>query len=112
MRTVSSTNFQEGNIYEVIYDKEKYEIRQVEINGRKGDLYFALDETETNNLVWMDEAKGIVFSINGYLEGEDIEHIAEELLLCKTPKEKITQKDGKIVSDFSIFLRYIGTKKN
>ena len=77
---------QEGEIYEIILDKEKYETSQVIINGQNGDLYLALDGTETNQLVWIDDERGIIFSLNGFLNQQDIMHIAEGLFLCKAPK--------------------------
>lgn len=77
---------QEGEIYEVLYDEEKYEIKTVDINGFEGDLYLSLVETETNTLIWLDTIRGVVASISGYLEENDIMHIAEEMFLCKTPK--------------------------
>lgn len=77
---------QEGDIYEILYDEEEYEIKKVNINGLTGDLFLSLVETETNTLVWLDNIRGVVISINGYLAEEDMLHIAENIFLCKTPK--------------------------
>lgn len=77
---------QEGEIYEVLFDKGKYQTSQVIVNGQSGDLYLSLDNTETNQLVWIDDERGIIFSLNGFLNQQDIMHIADGLFLCKTPK--------------------------
>lgn len=74
----------EGDIYEVLYDESQYEWENVEINGIQADLYRSLDGTETNDLIWVDEDKGVVLAISGYLTVEDILHIAGEMFLCKT----------------------------
>lgn len=76
---------QEGDIYEVLYDEEEYEIKKVDINGLVGELYLSLIKTETNDLIWVDEDKGVVLAISGYINEEDMLHMAEEVFLCKTP---------------------------
>ncbi|MBQ6875273.1 MAG: DUF4367 domain-containing protein, partial [Lachnospiraceae bacterium] len=77
---------QEGDIYEILYDEEEYEIEKVNINGPTGELFMSLVETGTNTLVWLDNVRNVVISINGYLAEEDMLHIAESVFLCKTPK--------------------------
>jgi len=75
-----------GTLTELIGDMSKYEHRQVKVNGITADLYLAMDEGETNDLIWIDEKAKIIFSLNGYLGEADMLHIAESVFLCKTPK--------------------------
>lgn len=77
---------QEGDIYEILYDEGEYEIKKVNINGLTGELFISLVKTGTNTLVWLDNTRSVVISINGYLAEEDMLHIAENIFLCKTPK--------------------------
>ena len=52
-----------------------------EINGLKGDFYSAGDDSRMNTLTWIDEDRGIVFSIDSTLPKSDIIHIAESISL-------------------------------
>ena len=52
-------------------------IETVEVWGTQGDLYIPADPTnDSYMLVWFDEANRVVFTINTYLEPDDILRIA------------------------------------
>ena len=57
------------------------------VNGIEADFYPAAD-SETNNLVWVDEKKGVVFTINSTLEKDVVLHIAESVSLFNSTKSK------------------------
>lgn len=50
------------------------------VNGIAAD-YYPAGNSETNDLIWIDEEQGIVFAINSTLEKEVILHIAESISL-------------------------------
>ena len=55
------------------------------VNGIAAD-YYPAGNSETSNLIWIDEKQGIVFAIEGTLEKEVILHIAESVSLSDTAK--------------------------
>ena len=57
------------------------------VNGIAADFYPAGD-SDTNNLVWVDETRGIVFTINSTLEKGVVLHIAESVSLFNSTKPK------------------------
>ena len=50
------------------------------VNGIAAD-YYPANNSGTDNLIWIDEEHGIVFTINSMLEKDVILHIAESVSL-------------------------------
>lgn len=61
----------------------EYAYQELEVNGCPAQFYGSLDGTDTNNLVWIDEDGGILFTLNGYLDLDVMVHIAESIKLVK-----------------------------
>ena len=57
---------------EVIHEK-------VEVNGLSADFYYAGDSSHTNNLIWINEEAGIIFTIDSTLEKSVMLRIAESI---------------------------------
>ena len=51
-------------------------MKTVDVWGTQGDLYLSSGPDDSYLLVWFDETNGVVFSINTYLEPDDILRIA------------------------------------
>lgn len=66
----------EGNL-ELLVGTEAYEHQFVFINEFHGELYICSDGTDTNNLIWIDEERNALFSINGTLTADELIRIAE-----------------------------------
>ncbi|MGN0420997.1 MAG: DUF4367 domain-containing protein [Acetatifactor sp.] len=64
---------------ELLIGTKKYEHQAVSINGCPGELYIFQDDTDTNNLVWVNEEMGVLFNINGTLSGDELLRIAESM---------------------------------
>ena len=58
----------------------------VTVNGLPGEWYVSSDPDLPNALIWLNEEKQVSFSISGYLNWEDILHMAESVSLVKTEK--------------------------
>lgn len=68
------------------YDDEAAPVSEsCTVNGIVADFYPAGD-SGTNNLVWIDETRGIVFTINSTLEKDVVLHIAESAALSNMTK--------------------------
>lgn len=52
-------------------------VTQASVNGLSADLYLDGDEGDTNILIWVDDEKGLLFSITGALDGDTLIKIAE-----------------------------------
>ena len=57
---------------------------KITINGLPADYYPAINDSTTNSLIWIDEAKSLVFMVDADLPKSVILHIAEAVALCKT----------------------------
>lgn len=64
---------------ELLIGTKKYDHQAVSINGCPGELYIFQDDTDTNNLVWVNEEMGVLFNINGTLSGDELLRIAESM---------------------------------
>lgn len=53
----------------------------VRINGISGEFFEMKDPTSSNELIWIDEAKGIGFGLSGFLDQEKMQKIAESVLI-------------------------------
>ena len=74
---------QDNRYIEWQIDETEYAHKSVAVNGIQADFYQALDPSETNNLIWIDENVGIVFEINGFLDEAVMLHIAQSIILTK-----------------------------
>lgn len=77
---------QQGRLTEMQIHEANYLHKTLTIHGVQADLYLALTPGETNNLIWVDENAGIVFSFNGFLEESVMLHIAESIVLEESTK--------------------------
>lgn len=62
------------------YDEAAPTSEKCFVNGNAAD-YYPAGNSETNDLIWIDEDQGIVFAINSTVEKEAILHIAESVSL-------------------------------
>lgn len=62
------------------------ESHEVIVRGLPGHFYFAAEEGATNDLVWIDEERKIVFTLSAFLTETDMLHIAENVFLAETTK--------------------------
>ncbi|MDD7001209.1 MAG: DUF4367 domain-containing protein [Oscillibacter sp.] len=62
------------------YDEAAPTSEKCFVNGIAAD-YYPAGNSETNDLIWIDEDQGIVFAINSTVEKEAILHIAESVSL-------------------------------
>lgn len=73
---------QDGGLTELLFfDDEDYNYKVIDINGVHADFYETELPGETNNLIWIDENAGIIFTLNGFLKESIMIHIAESVLL-------------------------------
>ena len=56
------------------------------VRGADADFYAAIDDSDSNNLLWIDAETGVLCSINSTLSKEDILHIAESIYLVNPTK--------------------------
>lgn len=56
------------------------------VNGADADFYAAIDDSDSNNLLWVDAKAGVLCTIDGTLSKEDILHIAEGISLVNQTK--------------------------
>ena len=59
---------------------------ECEINGLKGQYYPSGEDSRTNVLIWMDEERGIVFSISSTLDKDTMLRIAEGVAIADAAK--------------------------
>ncbi|MGN0424270.1 MAG: DUF4367 domain-containing protein [Acetatifactor sp.] len=64
---------------ELLIGTKEYEHQAVSINGCLGELYIFQDDTDTNNLIWVNEKMGVLFNITGTLSGDELLRIAESM---------------------------------
>ena len=71
---------QEGTALYVVETDEAV-MYPVEVNGIPGEFYLYNDPEVSNTLVWLDEERGMYFSISGFLDQFDMLHMAESVYL-------------------------------
>lgn len=64
-----------------VQDNEPYEI-----NGLRGRYYSSEGDTRTNTFVWVNEDRGIVFSVSGTLEKDVLLRIARDIVLVNATR--------------------------
>lgn len=78
---------QDGSLTEMLsFDDENYNYKVIDVNGVQADFYESLLPEETSCLIWVDENKNIMFSLNGFPEESVIVHIAESIVLTNFTK--------------------------
>lgn len=78
---------QDGRLTEMLlFDEKDYNYKAIDINGVHADFYETEFPGETNNLIWINEKAGVVFTLNGFLEESVMVHIAESVLLTNYTK--------------------------
>ena len=73
----------DGGYTKLAADEDSYLIETLTINGMTAHFYQALDPSDTNNLIWIDEENSILFELNSHLEKTVIFAIAESVKLAK-----------------------------
>lgn len=68
---------------ELLFGDHEYDASEVKINGMDGDLYIVTDGSSSNALVWFDETRGLVYSLNAYLDESVMLHIAKGVELTE-----------------------------
>ena len=66
---------------ELMWEETEYEYLQVQVNKYPAYFYRSLDGSQANDLVWVDEAADLMFSLNGYLEKDVMLNIADSIKL-------------------------------
>lgn len=64
-----------------IHYNEDAECTPITVNGHQGHFYAAANATVSNDLIWVDEPRGILFVLSGFLSQDDMLNIAESLCL-------------------------------
>lgn len=70
---------QEGSMIGYIGDENDFEHETVMINNLSGDFYGTTEEGGTNNLIWIDEDRMLVFTIDSNLCKDDLIGMAKKL---------------------------------
>ena len=74
--------YSEDGYLALLWEDSEYECVELLVNGMPAQFYYSLNEDQTNDLIWVDETAGIVFSLNGALEQDVMLHIAESMNLA------------------------------
>ena len=78
---------QEG-VAQVVNDSDIARKEPVDIHGVPGEFYLAADPAVSNTLIWSDEDIGMSFTISGFLEKEDMLHMAESVFSSDPTNQK------------------------
>lgn len=62
-----------------MWEADKYEVLESQVNNLPAYFYRSVDKTETNNLVWINPSLKLLFTMEGYLEQDVMLHIAESI---------------------------------
>lgn len=81
--------YSEDSYLELWWGETEYECVELQVNGMPAQFYRSLDRTQTNDLVWLDEAAQILFTLNGKLDQDVMLHIAESIKLVNETKIKM-----------------------
>ncbi len=68
------------------FDGDLSQHETLTVQGLHADFYYAAGDSTSNNLIWVDESAGMVFTIDGDVEKDVILHIAENVSLADSPK--------------------------
>lgn len=63
-------------------NREHYIVEEVWISGDKADLYLTEDTSLTNGIIWQNKESGVVFSISGRVDSEELINLAESVKKC------------------------------
>ena len=55
-------------------------VTNITVNGHTGQLYVYDNEKESNMIVWMDENSNMCFSIDAFLDGDELLRVAESVV--------------------------------
>lgn len=72
-----------GGETEYEFREEEYAAEKVTVNGLFGEIYICLSGEATNNLIWIDEANEMVFTLDARLDKADMLRIAESVYLVE-----------------------------
>lgn len=61
-------------------DTVEYLTESISVNGHSGEIYIALNETETNSIVWSDTSNDVLFYVSGDYDREVLIKIAENIV--------------------------------
>lgn len=75
---------QEGNTN--IYHTDSMGITSVTVNGCVGQLFRSQEAAQTSFLTWVDEARQLQFTLDGFVDSTVLLHMAERLILCDSTK--------------------------
>lgn len=59
---------------------ENMTVTDIVVNGQPGQLYISQDESESSAVVWMNERENMCFTIDAFLDGDELLHIAESVV--------------------------------
>ena len=62
-----------------MWEEDEYEILESQVNNLPAYFYRSVDQTETNNLVWINPSLKLLFTMEGYLEQDVMLHIADSI---------------------------------
>ncbi len=60
---------------------EDMTIKEVTVNGCSGQIYISMDGSTSNGILWIDEEKKMVFTVDGFVDEISLLHIAESVVL-------------------------------
>lgn len=72
---------QQGSQSQYFFNDTEYTQKSVKVSGKDAVLYLCTDGSETNELIWIDDERGIVFELSSYLDEDVMLHIAESIKL-------------------------------
>lgn len=65
---------------------ENMVVSDITVNGCPGQLYVSTDPEQSNALIWIDEANGLQFIIDGFANETDLMQMAESVTLYNSTK--------------------------
>ena len=66
--------------------RENMEVYEIEVQNCRGQMYLSTNPKESNAVAWQDEQANMQFWVDGFLDKEELLHIANSVCLCKTTK--------------------------
>ena len=69
----------ENTLVELLTNKDTQEKQTLRIQGWTADLYFAAEQSDTTNLIWVDDSKNLVFGVHGNAAPDVLIQIAESI---------------------------------
>ena len=86
-------------------------ILQVDINGQQADFYGGSGGSEDKTLIWVNETKNVVFTIQGNLPDIDMLHIARSIALSDSTKQQYFNKICLKRHPLSVLFSKTGTER-